>query len=65
MFSFWSQTGFSFAKYPFVGYTAGNYTNVALDESKKQIANDAPIIHEMMESMIRNQVEHVLLKRKK
>jgi len=65
MMSFWAHLGCGFAKHPFVGYTAGNYTNDKLDLVASQIAADKKIIAAQYQEMIDAQIALVQKLRKK
>jgi multimeric flavodoxin WrbA len=65
MMSFWAHLGCSFAKHPFVWYTAGNYTNDKLDLVPAQIATDKKIIASQYQEMIDAQIALVQKLRKK
>lgn len=59
MLAFWSQLGLSFAKHPYVWYTAGNYTNTALDLTTSQIKKDHKTIATQYQAMIDNMVQTI------
>lgn len=54
-----SQIGFSFAKHPYVGYTSGNYTNDAMEQTPAQIEKDKEVIATQYREMIDNQIKIV------
>ncbi|MEI6886954.1 MAG: flavodoxin family protein [bacterium] len=64
MMTFWTQQGFSFSKYPYVGYTSGNYTNTNTKNVQEQIVKDREVINKMQTEMLTNQIESVKRTRK-
>lgn len=54
-----SQMGFGFAKHPYVGYTAGNYTNDAMEKSASQMKKDHEVIAAQYTEMIDNQIKTI------
>lgn len=59
MMSFWSQTGFVFGKYPFVGWSRGWYaedTQNNVDAMKSKLRDDGPVRNDIVE-MVNGAVE--------
>ena len=54
-----SQMGFGFAKHPYVGYTSGNYTNDAMEQTAEHMEKDREVIVSQYMEMIDNQVQMV------
>ncbi|MEI6462359.1 MAG: NAD(P)H-dependent oxidoreductase [bacterium] len=59
MMAFWTQQGFSFTKYPYIGYTSGNYSNTKTKDVTEQILKDKEVIEQMQTEMLTNQIEAV------
>lgn len=63
IFSIWTQFGFEFPKHPYVGYTAWGFTNYDMDQVSSNVERDMEIVQDMMDKMVRGQIEQVLMRR--
>jgi hypothetical protein len=54
-----TQMGFTFSKYPYVGYTSGNYTNDQMELSVEQIHKEYSKIVQQYKEMIDNQIQTI------
>lgn len=54
-----SQMGFGFSKHPYVGYTSGNYTNDAMEQTAAQMKKDNEVIVSQYREMVDNQIQTV------